>query len=43
MKKTLKATAALIGIIAALVILSYIMKAFGCLLIYISETFNIPL
>lgn len=43
MKKTLKATAALIGIIAAVVILKYIMKAIGCLLIYISEAFNIPL
>lgn len=43
MKKTLKATAVIVGIIAAVVILKYIMKAIGCLLIYISDTFNIPL
>lgn len=43
MKQTLKAAAAILGIIAAVVILNYIMKAIGCLLIYISETFNIPL
>lgn len=43
MKKTLKATAVIVGIIAAVVILNYIFKAIGCLLIYISEAFNIPL
>ena len=43
MKKTQKATAAILGIVAAVVILNYFMKALGCLLIYISETFNIPL
>lgn len=43
MKKTLKAAAAILGIIAAVIILNYIFKALGCLLIYISEAFNIPL
>lgn len=43
MKHTLKATAALLGIIAAVVILNYILKAIGCLMIYISETCNVPL
>lgn len=43
MKQTIKATAALLGIIAAGVILNYILKAIGCLMIYISETCNIPL
>lgn len=32
MKQTLKATAAIIGIVAAVVILNYFMKALGCLL-----------
>ena len=43
MKKILKAAAALVGIIVAVVILNYFMKALGCLMIYISETCNIPL
>lgn len=43
MKQILKATAALLGIIAAVVILNYFMKALGCLMIYVSETCNIPL
>lgn len=43
MKHTLKATAALLGIIAAVVILNYILKALGCLMIMISETCNVPL
>lgn len=43
MKKTLEATAVIVGIIAAVVMLNYIFKAIGCLLIYISEAFNIPL
>lgn len=43
MKQTLKATAAVIGVIAAVVILDYILKALGCLMIYISETCNVPL
>ena len=43
MKQTLKATAALFGIIAAAVILNYFIKAIGCLMIYISETCNVPL
>lgn len=43
MKQTLKATAAFIGILAAVVILNYILKAAGCLMIYISETYNVPL
>lgn len=43
MKQTLKATAVTLGIIAAVVILNYFMKALGCLMIYISETCNIPL
>lgn len=43
MKQTLKATAALLGIVAAVVILNYILKALGCLMIYISESCNIPL
>nr|DAE32980.1 MAG TPA: hypothetical protein [virus sp. ctoYX9] len=41
--KLLKTAAAIVGIIAAEIMLKYIMKAIGCLLIYISETFNIPL
>lgn len=43
MKQTLKATAALFGIIAAAVILNYFIKALGCLMIYISENYNVPL
>lgn len=43
MKRTLKAAAAIVGIIVAVVILNYFMKALGCLMIYISETCNIPL
>lgn len=43
MKQTLKATAVIIGIVAAVVILNYFIKAIGCLMIYISETCNIPL
>lgn len=43
MKRTFKAAAAILGIIAAVVILNYFMKALGCLMIYISETCNIPL
>lgn len=43
MKQTLKAAAAVIGIIAAVVILNYFIKAIGCLMIYISETCNLPL
>lgn len=43
MKQTLKATAVLLGFIAAVVILNYILKALGCLMIYISETYNVPL
>lgn len=43
MKQTLKATAALFGIIAAVVILNYILKTLGCLIIYYSEAYNVPL
>lgn len=43
MKQTLKATAVTLGIIAAGLILNYTLKALGCLMIYISETCNIPL
>lgn len=43
MKQILKAAAAVIGIIAAVVILNYFIKAIGCLMIYISETCNLPL
>lgn len=43
MKQTLKATAALLGILAAVAILNYFIKAIGCLMIYISETCNVPL
>ena len=43
MKQTLKAAAALFGIIAAAVILNYFIKALGCLMIYISENYNVPL
>lgn len=43
MKQTLKTTAAIIGIIVAVVILNYFIKALGCLMIYISETCNVPL
>ena len=40
---TLKATAALLGTIAAAAILNYFIKALGCLMIYISENYNVPL
>lgn len=43
MKQTLKATAVTLGIIAAVVLLNYFIKALGCLMIYISETYNVPL
>ena len=43
MMQTLKATAAVIGIVAAGLLLNHFMKALGCLMIYISETCNIPL
>lgn len=43
MKHTIKATAAFIGIVAAVVLFSYFIKAFGCLMIHISETYNVPL
>lgn len=43
MKRTFKVTAAIVGIVVAVVILSYFMKALGCLMIYISETCNVPL
>lgn len=43
MKQTLKATAATLGIIAAAALLNYILKAVGCLMIYISENYNVPL
>lgn len=43
MKQTLKAAAAILGIVAVAVILNYIIKAIGCLMIYISETCNVPL
>lgn len=43
MKQTIKATAVIIGMIAAVVILNYFMKALGCLMIYVSETCNVPL
>lgn len=43
MKQLLKATAALFGIIAAVVLFNYFIKALGCLMIYISETCNVPL
>lgn len=40
---TILAAAALFGIIAVAVILNYFIKAIGCLMIYISETCNVPL
>ena len=43
MKQTLRAAAAIIGIVAAGVILNYFIKALGCLMIYISENYNVPL
>lgn len=43
MKQTIKVTAAIVGIVVAVVILNYFMKALGCLMIYISETCNVPL
>ena len=43
MKQTLKAAAALLGTITAAVILNYFIKALGCLMIYISENYNVPL
>ena len=43
MKQILKAAAAIVGIVVAVVILNYFIKALGCLMIYISETCNVPL
>lgn len=43
MKHTLKATAAVIGMVAAGWLVSHAMQLIGCLMIYISETCNIPL
>lgn len=43
MKQILKATAVIFGVVFAVVILNYFMKALGCLMIYISETCNVPL
>lgn len=43
MKQTLKATAAIIGIVAAVVLFNYFIKAVGCLMIHISETCNVSL
>lgn len=43
MKQTIKAAAALLGTVVAAVILNYFIKALGCLMIYISETCNVPL
>lgn len=43
MKRTIKATAAFIGIVAAVVLFNYFIKAVGCLMIHISETYNVPL
>lgn len=43
MKQTLKATAALLAFIAAVIIVNYILKVIGFLMIIISETCNIPL
>lgn len=43
MKQTLKATAAILGIVAAMALFNYFIKALGCLMIYISETCNVPL
>ena len=39
----LAAAAALLGIVAVAVLLNYFIKAIGCLMIYISETCNVPL
>lgn len=43
MKHTLKAAAAVLAFITAVIIVSYILKAIGFLMIIISETCNIPL
>lgn len=43
MKQPLKATAAILGIVAAVVLFNYFIKALGYLMIYISETCNVPL
>lgn len=43
MKQILKVTAAIVGIVVAVVILNYFIKALGCLMIYISDTCNVPL
>ena len=43
MKQTLKAAAALLGTVVAAVILNYFIQALGCLTIYISESYNVPL
>lgn len=43
MKQTLKATAAIIGIVAAAAIAIGLLKLIGAVMIHISETCNIPL
>lgn len=43
MKQTLKATAAIIGMLAAGCLAIYAIKAVGCLMIIISDTCNVPL
>lgn len=43
MKQTLKTTAAILGIVATVVLFNYFIKALGCMMIYISETCNVPL
>ena len=43
MKQTLKATAVVVGMIAAVAIMMQAIKLFACGMIYVSEITNIPL
>lgn len=43
MKSTLKAAAAILALVAAVVIFNYFIKGLCCLMIYFSATYNLPL
>lgn len=43
MKQTLKATAAVIGVMSAVWLLFWVIRAIGCLMIYTTEILEIPM
>lgn len=43
MKQTLKTTAAILGIVAAVLLLMFFIRLFGCLMIDYADTCGIPL